>query len=63
MKTLILPDVHTYHEIAQKVIDNVKADKVVLVGDMFDQFYDSVDSNVRNTNKTYAHSLFFLNLI
>ena len=46
MKTLILPDVHTYHEIAQKVIDNVKADKVVLVGDMFDQFYDSVDSNV-----------------
>lgn len=41
-RTLVIPDVHHKHVRAQVIIDNVEADRIVLLGDYFDQFSDSV---------------------
>ena len=41
MKYLIIPDVHNRWELTEKLIKRVKADKVILLGDYFDDFYDN----------------------
>jgi predicted phosphodiesterase len=40
---VILPDVHTHWRVAEKIIDHHKndADKVIFLGDYFDQFHDN----------------------
>ena len=40
-KTLILPDIHLRHEKAEKIIDFVKPDKIIFLGDAFDDFNDT----------------------
>ncbi len=39
--TLIIPDLHLRHEQAERIIKHVGADKVVFLGDLFDEFYDT----------------------
>ena len=58
-KTLILPDVHTRYELAETIIDKVKPDLTIFLGDFFDDFNDSpmVAENValwfvKSINKT-----------
>lgn len=46
MRTLIIPDVHTHHLKAQKIIDNETFDKIIFGGDFFDQFDDSPIENM-----------------
>jgi hypothetical protein len=48
MKTLIIPDIHTNYKLAEKIISKEKADKVVFLGDYFDEFDDnsSIAANV-----------------
>ncbi len=41
MTTLIIPDVHNKHRVAQRIIDSEKHDRVVLLGDYFDDFGDN----------------------
>lgn len=41
MKYLILPDVHNRWEKVEKIIKSVKADKVIFLGDYFDDFGDN----------------------
>jgi hypothetical protein len=43
---LIIPDTHLKHKRAQRIIDNEGADKVILLGDFFDDFNDSVEMNI-----------------
>ena len=44
MTTLIIPDVHNKHRVAQRIIDSETSDAVVLLGDYFDDFGDSPDA-------------------
>ncbi len=39
--TLILPDLHLKVEQADKIIKHVGADKIICVGDVFDDFGDN----------------------
>lgn len=41
--TLIIPDIHLRHEQAEKIIAAVKADKVIFLGDYFDDFGDDAE--------------------
>ena len=41
MKYLILPDVHNRWEKVEKIIKSVKSDKVIFLGDYFDDFGDN----------------------
>ena len=41
MKTLIIPDIHTKWEKAQKAIEKYPADEVICLGDYFDDFDDT----------------------
>lgn len=50
MKTLILPDVHHKHKVAQRIIDHAKCDHVIHLGDHQDDFGDTVGHAV-NTAK------------
>lgn len=45
MKTLIIPDIHTNFSVVDKVVEKEKADRVCLLGDIFDQFYDTPQQN------------------
>lgn len=38
MKTLIIPDIHTKHSIAESIITYEKPDKTIFLGDYFDEF-------------------------
>lgn len=51
--TLILPDLHLKVERADKIIRHVGADKVICVGDVFDDFGDNPDS-VRNAAEWFV---------
>lgn len=42
MKTLLIPDIHNKIAIAQQIIDNEPCDQRVFLGDIYDDFYDSV---------------------
>lgn len=39
--TLIIPDIHLKHELAEKIILGVKHDEVIFLGDYFDDFGDT----------------------
>lgn len=52
MKTLILPDIHHRYKIAQSIIDSVKADKIVHLGDHQDNFGDTVGQAVNTARWT-----------
>ena len=41
--TLILPDLHLRHEQAEQIIKYVKPDKIIFLGDYFDDFNDNPD--------------------
>ena len=44
MKTwLIIPDIHNKYELAEKIISLENPDKVIFLGDYFDDFYDTVN--------------------
>jgi predicted MPP superfamily phosphohydrolase len=47
MKTLAIPDIHTFYPKAQRIIEKFYADvdKIILLGDYFDQWDDTVDAN------------------
>lgn len=41
MRTLIIPDIHTRFDIAESIIDKENPDKIVFLGDYFDNWDDS----------------------
>lgn len=43
LKTLIIPDIHTRYDIAELIIDKVKPDKTVFLGDYLDAYDDSIE--------------------
>ena len=48
--TLIIPDLHHRHEMAERIIKHVGADEVIFLGDLFDNFNDTpamVESSAR----------------
>lgn len=45
MDTLVIPDIHTKYEKAQRIIEKYKFDEVVCLGDYFDDFYDNPKVN------------------
>lgn len=47
MRALIFSDIHTRHEIVQGVLDKEKFDKVYFLGDYFDDFWETVSTNVQ----------------
>lgn len=46
MKTLILPDLHLQWEKADKIIKHESADKIVFLGDYFDEYNDNYQMNL-----------------
>ena len=45
MRYLIISDIHTHHDTAQRIIDSVPHDVVVCLGDFFDDFGDTARNN------------------
>lgn len=45
MKTLLIPDIHLRHQQVDKIIKHEAADKVIFLGDHFDQLKDSPAQN------------------
>lgn len=65
MKTLIIPDIHTKYEKAQRILDKYgKTHRFIFMGDYFDQFGDTPELNVATANwlistmDTYKDSIF-----
>lgn len=56
MKTLIIPDIHTKYKLAESIINREKPDRIVFLGDYFDDFYESFDTTDK-TAKWLADSL------
>lgn len=50
MKTLIIPDIHTRWQTADRIIQHEPFDKLVLLGDYVDNFNDTVKDNVETLN-------------
>jgi len=50
MQTLIIPDIHTYHTWIEDFLEKTPHDRVVFLGDYFDDFTDTVQSNVDTAN-------------
>lgn len=50
MKTLIIPDIHLKIDRAQRIINSEGADKIILLGDIFDDYGDTVELNVKAAN-------------
>jgi metallophosphoesterase superfamily enzyme len=46
MNILVIPDIHTHHEKAERICQKYKDHKIVFIGDYFDQFNDSVEDNM-----------------
>jgi hypothetical protein len=42
MKTLVIADIHNKWELADKIVNTIPHDKLILTGDVFDSFGDSV---------------------
>ncbi len=51
-RTLIIPDVHHKHKIAQSIIDHVQADHIIHLGDHQDNFGDTVGHAVNTARWT-----------
>lgn len=64
-KILVIPDIHTHHEKADRIISKYKkTHKFVFIGDYFDQFSDTPESNsataqwLKNTMNELPDSVF-----
>lgn len=63
--TLIIPDLHLRWQQAQKIIDSVKADQIIFLGDFFDDFNDDptsigemadwLENSVRQPNRIHLY--------
>lgn len=47
MKTLVIPDIHLKIDRAQRIINYEGADKVIFLGDIFDDFHDTPAQNAK----------------
>src|ERR1051326_644850 len=56
MNTLIIPDIHLAHERAEEIIKKELPDKVIFLGDYFDDFGDD-PHQVRETAEWFVHSV------
>lgn len=56
IKTIIIPDIHNDYHTAEKIIKKENPDKIVFLGDYFDDFDDTVQ-NAINTAKWLKKSL------
>lgn len=46
MKTIVIPDIHTHYEKAERIMQKYKSThKFILLGDYFDQFNDNIHDN------------------
>ena len=41
MKYLVIPDIHLHHQVAESIINKIKPDQIVFLGDAFDNFGDT----------------------
>lgn len=55
-KLLIIPDIHNNYTMAEKIISHENPDKVIFLGDYFDDYNDTVKDAV-NTSKWLINSL------
>jgi len=55
-KTLIIPDIHNDYPTAEKIIKKENPDKIIFLGDYFDDFYDTV-KDAANVAKWLVKSL------
>jgi len=62
-KTLVIPDIHLAHKKAQKIIDKESADRVVFLGDYFDDFNDTPDQNIQTAAYVKENWLYNSNCI
>lgn len=46
MRNLIIPDVHTKWQVADKIIEKERPDQIYFEGDYWDTFYDTVQVNI-----------------
>ena len=46
MKILVIPDIHTHYEKAERICRKYSDHKIVFLGDYFDQFNDTPDDNL-----------------
>ena len=53
--SLIIPDIHLKHEVAEKIIRHVGADEIIFLGDYFDDFNDTPQM-VRETSEWLVES-------
>ena len=42
IKTIIIPDIHNDYHTAEKIIKKENPDKIIFLGDYFDDFYDTI---------------------
>lgn len=56
MKYLIIPDVHNRCDKVERIIESVKADKVIFLGDYFDDFYDD-ERIISHVAEWFRHSV------
>jgi len=55
-KTIIIPDIHNDYSTAEKIIKKENPDKIIFLGDYFDDFYDTV-KDATNVAKWLIKSL------
>jgi hypothetical protein len=55
-KTLIVPDIHLRHEIAERIIASEKPDKIIFLGDYWDDFGDDLQM-VQETSEWFSWSV------
>ena len=55
-KTLIIPDVHNRISLVEKIIESVKPNKTIFLGDYFDNFFDNAEI-ARNTAEWFKSSI------
>ena len=57
MKTLVFSDIHHRHKTVQRIIDSVEHDNVILLGDYFDAFNDTVEEAAETATWLKEHVL------
>lgn len=63
MKTLVFSDIHHKHKTVQKIINSVKHDNVILLGDYFDAFHDRVEEAIETAAWLKEHVLHNPNIV
>ena len=62
MKTIIISDIHNRTEFIEPLLSSISHDKVIFLGDYWDDYYDTYDDIVR-TSKWLKKSLYISNRI